>query len=71
MPFPGTTEGDHTNCACPHCGRDNHYVTQGTVIPHGRFVIFEKACTHCRQKIYYQAQWEIKVTASINHPING
>ncbi len=57
------TRGDHYNCKCPHCGKNNHHVSDGIHVVCGEITGFQKACTHCRETIYYHARHEIMVTA--------
>lgn len=66
----GDIVGDHYNCDCPHCGKCNHYITQGITLSLGRIKIFSKPCTHCKQEVFYLGQYVIQVTASTEHPIN-
>lgn len=47
----------------PYCEKINNYITDGVSLPFGKIVIFEKDCFHCKNKIKYQAKWEIEIIA--------
>ena len=57
------THGDHVNCKCPHCGKNNNYVTTGIVVKCGVINTFSRPCHYCGEKVYYHATHEIMVTA--------
>ncbi len=57
------TCGTHTNTACPHCGKNNHYVSDGVNVVCGKITSFKKPCFHCEQTIYYRASHEIATIA--------
>lgn len=60
---PKETKGDHYNIACPHCGKNNHHVSDGVVVTCGQITRFTKLCFNCKKTIYYAARHEIMVTA--------
>lgn len=64
MSTSDTQRGDHYNCLCPHCGKNNNYVTRDVEVPFRKIQIFTKACWHCGQTVHYRASWELQVTAS-------
>ncbi len=55
--------GDDHNIECPHCGRQNHYVCQGTQTKFGTISPFCRPCALCGQMVYYLARYEIAVVA--------
>jgi uncharacterized protein (DUF433 family) len=57
------TRGNHYNINCPHCSKNNSYVTQGVTVPFRSVVYFTKECHYCKQKIEYSASWEIALQA--------
>lgn len=63
------TKGDHYNTNCPHCGKNNSYVTQGVAVICGEVKRFQKSCFYCRQTIFYHASHEIMVTAYAVDPL--
>lgn len=69
MAFRGETEGDHYNCACPFCGKNNHFITDGVTLHLNQVRIFLKPCHSCKKIVFYRARYEIMVTASKGHPI--
>lgn len=66
--IPNQTHGDHTNTACPYCGKNNHYVSDGVHVKCGHVTSFTKSCFHCKQTIYYLARHEIMITAHNHNP---
>lgn len=46
MAFQGETEGDHYNCACPFCGKNNHYITDGVTLHLNQARIFSNCEVH-------------------------
>ena len=62
--------GTHTNCECPHCGKNNVYVCQGVIVEFGKVKCFSKPCFYCKKMIYYQANYEIAVVAEKTDPLN-
>lgn len=59
-------KGDNHNIECPHCGKINHYVCHGKVVEFGKIAVFSKHCFHCGKIVWYQAGYEIAVTAEQN-----
>ena len=58
------TLGDHYNCRCPWCGKNNVYVTHGTQISVGEVRLFSNPCHYCEQTVHYRAEYVIQVIAS-------
>ncbi len=55
--------GDHTNCSCPYCGKNNTHVTDDVMVERNRATTFERPCDHCHKIIFYQARLTIAVVA--------
>jgi len=61
---PGKEErGDHHNCLCPYCGKNNSYVTDGVQVMPFEIQTFEKPCSYCGEIIFYRAEYAIIVKA--------
>lgn len=56
-------EGNHTNCGCPYCGKNNVHVTDGVMVERNRITTFERPCYYCGEVIFYQVRYTISVTA--------
>ena len=63
------TKGNSCNISCPHCGKNNHYVTHGHIVELGKIINFTRTYIHCSQIIYFKAQYEIVVTAYGTDPL--
>jgi len=57
------TYGTYCNCECPHCNKNNIYVTDGVYVPYTEIKVFKGTCRHCHGEIEYTASWELMVKA--------